>query len=188
MIYNYLLGFPSQLRHRLIVTLNLVFCLPKANKIKKLKNKLIGIVLFGFSFTSVQSQQAVVISGSNILTSSGSVSYSIGQIDYISIGTGVTVSQGMQQAYGKLVELIDSNIRVMVWPNPVFNSLNIKVSDINGTGITSQLFTIDGKLLESRIVKENFLNINMTHYAGATYILVVAHLSKKPISFKIIKN
>ena len=147
-----------------------------------------GIALFGFSFTSVQSQKAVVVSGSNILSSSGTVSYSIGQIDYISTGTDITVSQGMQQVYGKLEALIDSNISVTVWPNPVFNNLNIQVSDINGTGITCQLFTIDGQFLESRIVKENCLNINMAHYAGATYILLVAHLSKKAKSFKIIKN
>lgn len=113
--FNYLLRFFAQLKYRFIGGSKLVLWLLKTNKIKKFKNKLIGIVLFGFNFTSVRSQQTVVVSGSNILNSSGSVSYSIGQIDYISTGSSITVSQGMQQGYGKLVEPIDSNIRVTVY-------------------------------------------------------------------------
>ena len=129
-----------------------------------------------------------MIAGSSVLSSTGTISYSIGQIDYISSGTGISVSQGIQQAYEKLVAVIDSSITITVWPNPVFTNLYIKVLDKNGAGLMCQLYTINGKLLESKKVIENFSSINMMPYAAATYIVLVTHLRKKAVSFKIIKK
>lgn len=143
--------------------------------------------MFGLSLIGVQAQQALVVTGSDISSASGSVSYSIGQIDYISSGTLVSVSQGIQQSYGKLVVEINSTISITVWPNPVFNILNVKISDDIGTGLDIQLYNINGKLLESRKSNSNFLNIAMENFAPATYILLVTHLKQKTVSFKIIK-
>ena len=76
----------------------------------------------------------------------------------------------------------------MVWPNPVVNRLYIKVKDENGFGITYQLFSLDGKRLEGSIVSGNKIDIGMGKYAPATYILLVTHVNKKIVSFKIIKS
>lgn len=143
--------------------------------------------MFGLSLIGVQAQQALAVTGSDISSASGSVSYSIGQIDYISSGTLVSVSQGIQQSYGKLIVEINSTISITVWPNPVFNILNVKISDDIGTGLDIQLYNINGKLLESRKSNSNFLNIAMENFAPATYILLVTHLKQKTVSFKIIK-
>ncbi|MEI8113658.1 MAG: T9SS type A sorting domain-containing protein [Bacteroidia bacterium] len=149
---------------------------------------ILAIILLGVSLYSAQSQQSVVVAGSDILNKSGSVSYSIGQISYVCGGTGMTISPGVQQTYGKLVMHIDSNISITVWPNPVSDLLNINVSDKNDKGMVYQLYSIDARLLESKKVNENSLNISMANYTPGTYILVVTHLSQRGITFKINKN
>lgn len=67
-----------------------------------IKNKLKGIplLLFAVGVTQLHAQQAVLTSGSNAVGTEGSVSYSVGQLDYISInGSDGSVSQGVQQSF-----------------------------------------------------------------------------------------
>lgn len=148
-----------------------------------------SIVLF-FSLISrhVYSQQAVIATGGDISGIRGSVSFSIGQVDYIHSGTEITVWQGIQQVYDTIIAVVDTKISITIWPNPVVNRLYIKVKDENGLGITYQLFSLDGKRLEGNIVSANQIDIGMGKYAPATYILLVTHVNKKVVSFKIIKK
>lgn len=155
---------------------------------KKFQNIVFAIILLGISTNVAQSQQAVVVAGSDIINNTGSVSYSIGQVSYVCGGTDVTISPGVQQTYGKLVVHIDSNISITVWPNPVSNLLNINISNKNDKGLVYQLYSIDGRLLESKKGDENSLNISMANYTPGNYILVVTHLSQRGITFKINKN
>jgi hypothetical protein len=154
--------------------------------------KKITIILF-LCFSLLQtrntfSQQGVVVAGGDVSGNSGSVSFSYGQVDYTFSGNDITVWQGIQQVYDKLVAVVDKSITVTVWPNPVVNRLYIKVNDINGSGITYQLFSLDGKRMAGDIVKLNETSIAMNTYASASYILLVTHVNKKILSFKIIKK
>ena len=145
------------------------------------------MMIFGLSQTEVQAQKTFSVAGSDISSIYGSISYTIGQLDYISSGTSISVSQGIQQTFGKLVETINSNIIITVWPNPVLEILNIQITDDTGTSFDYQFYSMNGKLLESRMTMANFSSINLAKYSPATYILLVNHLNQKAITFKIIK-
>lgn len=134
-------------------------------------------------------QVAVVSAGGNILTSSGSVSYTIGQIDYASIpGSFIILYLGVQQVYDPYLVSIDETTDISIWPNPVSTTLNIEVKSTKNLGILYQLYTIDGKLLLSKQSSDNRTSINMMSYAQATYVLMVRYADKKTLKFKIIKN
>ena len=157
---------------------------------KSIKNNKTILTLFILLFQSscIFSQQGVVVAGGDISGSSGSVSFSYGQVDYIFSGNNITVSEGIQQVYEKLIAVVDRNIRITVWPNPVINRLYIKVDDTNGSGIAYQLFSLDGKKLTGDIIRGNEGSIAMNGYASASYILLVTHVNKKVVSFKVIKK
>ncbi len=131
---------------------------------------------------------AVVSVGGSVLTSSGSINYTIGQIDYTSIhGSFVVLYLGIQQVYDPYVTSIDENTDISIWPNPVATTLNIEVKSIKNLGILYQLYTIDGKLLESKQSADKRTTLNMMQYAQGTYVLMVRYADKRTLKFKIIK-
>jgi hypothetical protein len=133
------------------------------------------------------SQVAVVSAGGNILSSAGSVNYTIGQITYSSFGGYVVLYLGVQQVYDPYLVAIDENTDISIWPNPVSSTLNIDIKSINNLGILYQLYTIDGKLLVSKQSSNSRTTINMINYAQANYVLMVRYSDKRTLKFKIIK-
>lgn len=154
---------------------------------KKYKILVFPIILFCLSHTDAQAQHTLAATGLDASSNSGSISYTIGQIDYISLGISISVSQGVQQSFEKLEVVINSAISVTVWPNPSFNMLNIKIKDDDGTGLEYQLYDMNGRLLENKKNDTNFVIISLANFSPATYILLVTHLNQKATSFKIIK-
>jgi hypothetical protein len=131
---------------------------------------------------------AVVSVGGNILTTSGSVNYTVGQIDYTSIpGSFIVLYLGIQQVYDPFVTSIDANTDFSIWPNPVSTTLNIDVKSVNNLGILYQLYTIDGKLLDSKQSSNSHVILNMMNYMQGTYVLMVKYSDKRTLKFKIIK-
>ena len=131
---------------------------------------------------------AVVSAGGNILSSSGSISYTVGQINYTSIpGSFVVVYLGVQQVYDPYITSIDANTDISIWPNPVSTTLYIDVKSINNLGMLYQIYTIDGKLLVSKQSSDSRTAINMLYYRQGIYVLMVRYSNKKTLKFKIIK-
>lgn len=122
------------------------------------------------------------------MSSSGSVSYSVGQVNYTSIpGSFVVVYLGVQQVYDPYITSIDVNTDISIWPNPVSTTLYIDVKSINNLGMLYQIYTIDGKLLVSKQSSDSRTAINMLYYRQGTYVLMVRYSNKKTLKFKIIK-
>jgi hypothetical protein len=157
-----------------------------------IKNSILKLVLslfLGSIHLFVHSQVAVVSVGGHILSTSGSVSYTVGQIDYTSItGSFVVLYLGVQQVYDPYVTSIDENTDISIWPNPVSTTLNIDVKSVNNLGILYQLYTVDGKLLVSKQSADNRTSLNMMNYAQGVYVLMVRYSNKRTLKFKIIKT
>jgi hypothetical protein len=135
------------------------------------------------------SQVSVISVGGNILSSSGTISYSVGQIDYASISGYFTVLYlGVQQVYDPFVNIIDDSTGISLWPNPVFSTLHIEVKSIKNLGILYQIYTIDGKLMISKQSSDNITTISMNHLLQGTYVLMVRYSDKRTLKFKIIKT
>jgi Secretion system C-terminal sorting domain len=145
-------------------------------------------------FSLVKGQVSVNALGGNAVGPSGSVSYTIGQLDYISV-THVdgTITQGVQQPYE--ISFIpttpeDENIHILykVYPNPTSSSLVLYIDKTDFKDLSYALYNFSGTLiLKSRIVQAETI-INMQGYAPSEYLLHVTEGDQKIRIFKIIKN
>jgi hypothetical protein len=152
----------------------------------------LGFALFFYSSTLSFAQQNTDAAGGNATGTGGSVSYSIGQIDYISnSGTNGNVNQGVQQPY----EIFNSGIEdasvqlgLSVYPNPSTQVLYLKIEQNDLKDLSYQLYDFNGKQLASKMIINNTTEIIMEQYATSTYFLKVFNSTKELTTFKIIKK
>jgi hypothetical protein len=169
-------------------------------KIKKKIKKMIKIfekwvlMFAGLAFfsTFLHAQQGVVSSGGDIIGSNGSISYSYGQIDYLSIESSFgKLSQGLQQPYEILsidVKETENDINVLVFPNPSSHFININLAFDDIKNCSFLLYDIKGQLLESSDINQENHIIDMSQKISGTYIMKISKDLKIIKTFKIIKN
>lgn len=145
-------------------------------------------LILGFPQFIANSQVATVAAGNNILSSAGSISYSIGQIDYTNYDNSVKLYFGIQQVYDPFVIPIDLNIGISIWPNPVFTTLHIDVKSLDNLDFLFQIYSLDGKLMDAKQSFNKRTTFNVMHYAQATYVLLIRLSNKRLYKFMIIKN
>ena len=139
-------------------------------------------------------QLSIPSAGLTISNSYGNISYTVGQVDYIStpIGNLGTLSEGVQQVYNALpftyIVNIDRSTTLSVWPNPVIDNLNIKINRGAVSGISYQLMSMNGQLIENKKTFSSEIKVDTHNYAVGTYILSVKLPNQAPIQFKIIKQ
>lgn len=143
----------------------------------------IGIVSFG--------QTSVNTSGGEVKNYSGSVSYSIGQVVYVSVANdNGSVSQGVQQAYqvsSAGILIADADFSLSVFPNPTTNQIILEVGKYVNQALNYVLFDIEGKQIQANKVLDKQTNIDMSSLPTATYRMEVYQANKQIQSFKILK-
>ena len=152
-----------------------------------------AINLMFFWFCNVYAQSNTITTGADASNTNGSISYSIGQIDYVSSGNASTfINQGIQQPYEIVTlsgnEIIDITISAQVYPNPTANNLIISLQNYNYDNLTYKLFDIRGREIINGIISSSETIVNMQPYASATYILKLTKKNKEIKSFKILKK
>lgn len=136
-------------------------------------------------------QNNSVSAGGNASSSSGTVSYSFGQIASQKLGaSSYNKIQGVQQPYEIStpfnISLIGADIELMVFPNPTFNIVTIRVSQ--PSGLRYSLFTIHGKLIMSNEINEFSTQMDLSSLASSSYLLRVTNKGQVVKNFKIIKQ
>ena len=161
------------------------------------KLKLSGLLFLGLGLIGLQAQEVVPASGGEASGSGGSVSYSVGQLVYITnTGTNGTVAQGIQQPYeisvvSGLKEAKGISLMISAYPNPATDFLLLKVdasTNLNIQSMSYQLYDISGKLLENKKIEGNETSIAMSNLLPSTYFVKVIQGKKEVKIFKIIKN
>lgn len=161
-----------------------------------MKGKNITIcVLFFFVFTTtiLKAQQATDVAGGDATGTSGKLSYSIGQVSYLSAtGTSGRISEGVQQPYEffsvGIKELESVSMQFQVYPNPTSSSVNVKIENYNLENVKINLYDIRGRLILSERVENPNTNISLDGLTDANYYLTIFDLGKELRSFQIIKN
>ena len=161
-----------------------------------IKHLLCTTVTLLFFVTLSQSQVNIVVSGNDATGSNGSVSYSIGQIDYNSnMGTSGMVTQGVQQPYeifeeGSLGvgEYPDINLSIKIYPNPTVSNVILSINEQSAETLSYHLLDLNGRLLLSGKLTEQETIIPMDGLPVATYLFNVKNKNINIKSFKIIKN
>jgi hypothetical protein len=140
--------------------------------------------------------ETINTSGNNATGSSGSISYSIGQVFYTYIGdqSVYNVAQGIQhQELIKslnVVDTIDSKAEVFVFPNPTadFVNVNLKGFDLVTGQQSYQLYNLQGRLIKQNAIDQIQSQVSLNNLPPSIYILRIYVNNKVLNTFKIIKQ
>jgi hypothetical protein len=145
---------------------------------------LTGVFAFG--------QISVNTAGASVSNSSGSLSYSIGQVVYQNVAnTSCSVSQGVQQIY--VVSALDLeekafNFSLNTYPNPTTDVINLRIGNYNHEPMSFILLDASGKLIFGGKITQQETVLDTKMLPTATYFVEVHHEGKKLQTFKVIKN
>ena len=156
-----------------------------------MKQKVSTIFVFGcFSFFSI-AQQNTLPAGGEATGAGGSVSYSVGQIDYTSISASAgNVNQGVQQPYEIFaVSGIEekANLISAVFPNPTSGLLTIELSEVSDN-LSIQLTDLTGRILFNQRLQSLQTVLDVSSYATGEYLLIVTSNDTSLNTLKIIKH
>lgn len=146
-----------------------------------------GLMLFMSS--SAFCQQNVVTTGGDASSASGSMAYTIGQIDYINTDNGTNnTNQGVQQPieFFSDVGIEESFIITSLYPNPTADEVNLILPEHDG--IELNLYDSKGKIIKQIQPKTNELTIDMSQLATGAYHLKVYKNDQQIELVKIIKH
>jgi hypothetical protein len=144
-------------------------------------------------FPTMLAQEAIVGSGGNAIGSSGSVSFSVGQVVYTTAnGTTGTLAQGVQQPYEISVSLSTTeaskiDLVFSAYPNPTSGLLTLNVSDYSLDRLNYQLFDTNGRFILSEKISSIETQIALEKFPSATYLIKIIDQNKNIKTFKIIK-
>ncbi len=145
--------------------------------------------LYGFS------QQAVSSSGGNATASSGSMSFTIGQIDFESAsGSNGKISQGVQQPFEVFVVLSNNTFGYTfagsLAPNPAQEATILSIgNDFSGfNNMNFDLTDITGKILRRGIINTKETTIDVATLAEACYFLNIYDNGTPVKTFKLLKQ
>jgi len=150
------------------------------------------ILLMLLYSTSLQAQEVVTTAGSYGETTSGSLSWTIGEpvIETLTDGTN-TLTQGFQQSKLTVTAINDlkvPGIELSVYPNPTNSFLSIDVKTDKQRDLLLSLFDLNGKLILQKKMAGNKQTIRMQNYKPATYILKVTEANKEIRTYQIVKH
>lgn len=165
---------------------------------------LILLILF-FSYKGVtqntvtdsnRRMESFITAGSNATGSSGSVSYSIGQLFYTNFETAdFNVAQGVQQPEVKttLTTKIESSkpkTGMFVFPNPAKDFIYLTTAEIalEKELMSYKLFNLHGMLLKQSDINQEESKIYLNDLMPSLYLLQVYRNNKLLKTFKIIKK
>ena len=139
-------------------------------------------------------QQAISTAGGEAFGAGGSVSFTVGQTEYVSsAGSAGVVLPGVQQPYEILVETgiePDTGITLIcvAYPNPATDMVILKIQGKKLGKLNYTLMNINGNILDERVIENTETSISLQHYQPSIYFLQVKDQMKIVKIFKIIKN
>ncbi|MFL5765005.1 MAG: T9SS type A sorting domain-containing protein [Bacteroidia bacterium] len=139
-------------------------------------------------FAQSLSPDVISSSGNSFSDGTSQLDWTLGETATSSFATpGNIVTQGFQQPE-LLVTAINaiSDPSISAFPNPTSNILNVKITDPEHTII--ELYTTEGRLLQSSTAISKDVLIDMSTYAAGTYLLVIKEQKHKTASYKISKT
>tara|TARA_B100000809_G_scaffold266457_1_gene329268 strand:- start:2960 stop:3436 length:477 start_codon:yes stop_codon:yes gene_type:complete len=157
----------------------------------KHKKTITSVAFLLLGLGGLHAQESPTVTGGEATGTSGTASYSVGQVVYTTAtGTNGSVAQGVQQSFEISVTTgineTSINLKMSVYPNPTTNYLTLKV-DLT-KNLSYHLFDMQGKVIENKKVTASNTSIKMEGLPKATYFLKVIEENQAVKTFKIIKN
>lgn len=137
-------------------------------------------------------QAGIVTTGSNVTGASGSVSYSVGQVFYLTHeSTTGTVHEGLQQAYEIFtvdIPGIVNEFDITVFPNPALDHLVIRAVETEGKNFRYQIYNTSGQLVFANDLNGTETNIQVEMLQPSTYFIHILSGNETIKTFKLIKH
>lgn len=161
---------------------------------KNKKTLLLTITYCVFSVLNCLAQESPTSSGGNLTGSNGSVSYSVGQVVYLTqTGSNGSISQGVQQPY-EISEVLGTedftNLiqDVKIYPNPTANNLTLNLINNNNLALHFQIIDLNGKVHKSEKITTIETNISISSLPSSIYFLKILNQNQEIKTYKIIKK
>ena len=148
-----------------------------------------SVIICCFLFSKVFAQHSVNAGGKNEVSASGSISYSIGQVNYkFSENSSGSLAEGVQHPYEVFVLYVNetTKIDIEVYPNPTTQYLSIKIPFITA-GFDYKIYDLGSKLLKRGAISDSDTIIDIAEFASSSYILDIQKNNKSIKTYKIIK-
>lgn len=162
------------------------------NKLEEMRFKALFFVFFSCS-SLTKAQQGILTSGANINNGSGSVSFSIGQIEYkeFSHSSG-SIIQGIQQPIDLLLvgrnTITQNELDFRVFPNPGASNIILKVKPKHFENISIQVYDLKGILiLEQNLIDPETI-IPIDKISPGNYFITVSENHGIVKTLKFIKT
>jgi len=158
-----------------------------------MKQKMVPVFCFlGWMATDLNAQSNIVATGRSASGSGGSVSYSIGQIDYTAQkGTGGSLNEGVEQPFEIYLTAVqnenNAEVNALVYPNPTSNNIELSLNNINNEILFYGIYDMNGRIIEKSLVRGNSAKINMASQPNGIYYLQVYSETRMIKTFQINK-
>lgn len=138
---------------------------------------LTGLLCSVSCFTAIAQQDNVVVGG-DVFGDSGSIAFTVGQLNYYTFSDVInSIDEGVQKAYKPLKNLgtdkWDLAVGIAVYPNPTVNELHIDMPNFKVSTFSYNLYDVQGKLLLSNGIKEQLTLVNTDFLPSGTYMLKI---------------
>ena len=145
----------------------------------------------------VAAQSAIVPVGGDASSSSGSVSYTVGQIAVQTAANSsgsISVAEGVQQPYEIQAVGVDDypqiTLNAVVYPNPTENLAQLKLNgfEIPSDSLRATIYDSRGKLLQVIPVTDDLTSFQIGQYATGTYYLELRDGKRVLKAFKVVRK
>lgn len=139
-------------------------------------------------------QFSINATGGDISGDDGSVSYSIGQVNYLTYNKNNTViSEGIQQPLiisVKPIEIIEQVevLSMATYPNPTSNYFTIEASSYTNRSLKYHLTDLNGNHIKEGRIEKPGATVDISRLAVAIYLLNITDNDQHIKTFRIIKK
>ena len=135
----------------------------------------------------LMAQSSLSSAGTSISGATGQISFRLGGYNHTISNKNEIINFGVLQVNNfSPIEVLHED-QILAWPNPVIESLNIKLDSNQASPVSLQIYDLNGQLLGNYSFSENNSSISMHSYPSGTYLLKIISPQQIPITKKINK-
>jgi hypothetical protein len=158
----------------------------------KTKKQLLIFLISSLFGGNLIGQNSINSTGGNASGAGGTVSYSVGQIDFnAQTGTNGSINQGVQhplEFYPLSLQENTIDFSVILYPNPTVAELYVDLIDVTYDNVFYTLTDASGKIIETKEIQNSQFSISLNELNRANYFLSFIRDGKVLNSYQIIKN
>ena len=150
-------------------------------------------ILFVGSTQCCIAQNGTTAAGSEATGTTGTVSFSVGLVDYVAYNNStVSVNQGIQQAYEIFsvvgVQTPNPKFNLSLYPNPTTNFITLSIDAAHIKNLSYKVYDITGKQITLQKINSTTTQISMEELLVTTYFVSVFSTEGIVKTFRIIKH